>query len=178
MIAETNNVMEYRLHFVFNNWVAGLISWLIRPVTRGGFGGFVRTPLFANPPFKNTKPPPQTYQLHIWHRILSISISAVSIPTQHTWPTSWSPLPTSLRTPFNTPSEPPTRSNRLNNPKVPKLIATGESSGTLVQFCCANSVQLTRRRQVAAYKPVLDYPVDTIHAACTYATRRRERRYL
>ena len=34
-----------------------------------GFGGFVRTPLFANPHSKNTNPPPQTFQLHIWHRI-------------------------------------------------------------------------------------------------------------
>ena len=37
-----------------------------RPVTRGGVGGFVRTPLFANSPSKNTNPPPpQTSQLHI-----------------------------------------------------------------------------------------------------------------
>ena len=28
---------------------------------QGGFGGFVRTPLFANPPPKNTNPPPTTF---------------------------------------------------------------------------------------------------------------------
>ena len=28
---------------------------------QGGFGGFVRTPLFANPPSKNTNPPPSNF---------------------------------------------------------------------------------------------------------------------
>ena len=42
----------------------------------------------------------------------------------------------------------------------------------------ANSVQLTRRRQYVASKPVLDYPVDIIQAACKNSTRIRERRCL
>ena len=58
---------------------------------QGGFGGFVRTPLFANPPSKNTNPPPpaQTFQLHIWHRIPNMPVSGVVPPIEHTEPTSW-----------------------------------------------------------------------------------------
>ena len=70
-----------------SNWTAQLCLLLVtvfsRPVTRG----FVRTSLFANP-FKNTSPP-QTFQLHIWHRIPIMPISSVVLPIQHTEPTSW-----------------------------------------------------------------------------------------
>ena len=51
---------------------------------QGGFGGFVRTPLFANPPSKNTNPPPQNVHLHIWHRIPIMPIYSVVPPIQHT----------------------------------------------------------------------------------------------
>ena len=45
---------------------------------------------FREPHFqKYEPPPPQTFQLHIWHRIPIMPISGVVPPIQHTEPTSW-----------------------------------------------------------------------------------------
>ena len=68
-----------------------------RPVTRGGSGSSSEPPPpFREPPSKNTTPP---------HLKLSNSISDISISRRI------GPLLTALRTPFNTLSDPPTRSN-------------------------------------------------------------------
>ena len=114
-----------------------LITIPVQARNQGGSGGSSEPP-FCELPFQKYEPPPHTSQLHIWHRIPSMSITAVSTLTQHTWPTSWGPLLIALRTPpFNISSEQPTWSNRLNIPKDLKQIATGESSGTPAQFCCS-----------------------------------------
>ena len=74
-------------------------------------------------------------------------------------------------------SEPP--SKNTNPPQTSQLHIWHENRLEHCRICAAaNSVQLTRRNQDAASKPVLDYPVDISHDACKHVTRRHEKRCL
>ena len=60
------------------------INCIVRPVTRGLYRP---NHPFREPPSKVR--PPQTFQLHIWHRIPIMPIPTVVPPIQHTEPSSW-----------------------------------------------------------------------------------------
>ena len=51
-----------------------------RPVTRGGSRGSSEPPFLRTPLPKIRTPPPQTFQLHTWHRIPLMPISSVVPP--------------------------------------------------------------------------------------------------
>ena len=130
-----------------------------------GFGGFGRTPLFANPPPKNANPPsPHLKRFDsISDVVFQVCPTPVNLLRFSLHDQLLRHLLSALRTPFSTLSDHPNMSICLNLPKITNTLLLENNRGPGAILRQLKSVSFKRRRQDAAFEPVLDDHVDIIH---------------
>ena len=131
-----------------------------------GVRGVRTNPPFRKPPPKNTNlPPPHPKRFDsIADVVFQVCPTPVNLLRFSLHDQLLGPLLSALRTPFSTLSDHPNMSNRLNLPKITKKRCcwrTVEDPGAILRQL--KSVSFKRRRQDAAFEPVLDHHVDIIH---------------